>query len=189
LAAFGDYSKLKRYYDLAPNVTDLPETKIYLSLEETEFVTCVYGLTVPDTDFPAYPDELPRTIRDLHSYLSSLDFADAKPWELPYVEVMIWGYDYAPDESIHWPKDWPGLDSPSSIKRGDAYSIFLPGKELLKLREFLKTRKEKGAVEIDGKKWAVSFRYTFPSEPIWFEAFQREPEKEEEPNRAWSSSS
>ena len=103
------------------------------------------------------------------------------------MEVIIWGYDYAPDESIYWPKDRPGLESPSTLKRRDAYSIFIPGKELPKLREFLKTRKEKGAVEIGGKKWAVSIRYTFPNEPIWFKAFRSEPEEEEEPNKAIDS--
>ena len=60
------------------------------------------------------------------------------------------------------------------LEPGDSYSIFMPGKELPKLLDFLKTRKEKGAVEIDGKKWAVSFRYTFPSEPVWLKAFRQE---------------
>jgi len=196
LTSFGDYSKLKRYYDLAPHVTDLPETKIYLSPDGGNLVTTVYGLMVTDTHLPAYstfgadrkPDKLPALIKELHTYLTSLDFADAKPWEPSYVEAMIWGYDYAPDESIQWPKDWPGLDSPNTLKRRDAYSIFLPGKELPKLREFLKTQKEKGAVEIEKKKWAVSIRYTFPSEPVWFKAFRAEPEKEtKEPNKAIDS--
>lgn len=195
LSSFGDYSKLNRYYNLAPDTLDLPETKIYLSLGQTEFVTGVYGLMVPDTHLPAYvtfkgdvePDELPKAIKDLHSYLTSLDFPGAKPWKPPYVEAMVWGYEYAPDESIHWPKDWPGLDSPSTLKRGDAYSIFLPGQQLPKLRELLKTQKEKGAVEIGGKKWAVSVRYTFPSEPVWFKAFRGEAEEEEKPDKAVDS--
>jgi hypothetical protein len=180
LAAFGDYSKLKRHYDLAPYVTDQPETYIYLNLGGKTFVTSVYGLMVPDTESPAdttsegkrKADRLPNAIRDLHAYLTSLAFAGAKPWDPPYVEAMIWPYDYAPDESVYWPKDWPGLVSPNTLKRGDSYSIFLPGKELPRLRDFLKTQKEKGAVELDGKKWAVSYRYAFPGEPVWFKAFR-----------------
>jgi hypothetical protein len=190
LSTFGDYSKLNRYYDLARNSFDLPETKIFLSLGGKKFATTVYGLTVSGTSLRAYstfagkqkPDELPKMIKDLHEYMTSLDFTDAKPWEPPYVEVMVWGYDYAPDESIHWPKEWPGLASPSTLKRGDSYSIFLPGKELTKLRDFLKTGKEKGAVEIGGKKWAVSVRYVFPSEPVWLRAF-RDDSEEKKPNK------
>jgi hypothetical protein len=85
---------------------------------------------------------------------------------------MIWGYEYAPDKSIYWPKNWPGLKSPNTLRRGDSYSIFLPGKEIPKLVDLLAKQKEKGAVEIDGKKWAVSIRYTFPSEPVWFNVFR-----------------
>jgi hypothetical protein len=40
--------------------------------------------------------------------------------------------------------------------------------------DFLKTQKEKGAVEIDGKKWVVSYRFAFPSEPVWLKAFRQE---------------
>lgn len=185
LLAFGDYSNVKRYYDMAPEVTDQPETRIYLSLGQTKFVTRVYGLMVSDTRLPGYtvmgsgkkPDELPQALKELHAYLTSLAFPDAKPWKPPYVEAMIWAYDYATDESIHWPKDWPNLESPNALKRGDTYSIFLPGTELPKLREFLATRKDKGAVEIANKKWAVSYRYTFPSEPIWFKAFRYDPDE------------
>jgi hypothetical protein len=184
LSTFGDYAKVKRYYNLVPNVTDRPETWIYLALKGKEFVTGVYGLSVPpNPDIPrpgtlkgeGRPDELPKAVKDLHAYLTSLDFADAKPWEPQYVEAMIRKYEYAPDKSILWPKNWPGLDSPSTLKRRDQYSIFLPGKELPKLRDFLKTCNEKGAVEIGGKKWAVSYRFTFPSEPVWRKAFSQPP--------------
>jgi hypothetical protein len=189
ISAFGDYSKLKRHYDII-SVTDQPETKIYLDLNRPAFVTSVYGLRVSGTKHPPdsfsgdeqQQDGLPKAIRDLHAYMTSLDFADATPWEPLYIEVMIWGYEYAPEESIHWPKEWPGLESTSTLKRGNSYSIFLPGNQFPKLLDFLKTQKEKGAVEIGGKKWAVSFRYTFPSEPVWFKAFRGNPEQQK-PNK------
>lgn len=174
ISSFGTYSSLKRYYELV-RWTDQPETKIYLSLNGTEFVTRVYGLRVSDKKISEDRifESLPIAIKDLHAYLTSLDFAGAKPWVPPYVEVMVSRASaYASGKSIHWPKDWPGLSSPSTLKRGESYSIFLPGKELLKLRKFLKTRKKRGAVEISGEYWAVSVRYTFPGEPVWFKAFQ-----------------
>lgn len=181
LAAFGDFSAIKGHYNLAPNVTDQPETEIYLNLNGRLVVTTVYGLMVPRTQLPAYTvmpgsqplDSLPGSLRGLYEYLIQLKFAEAKPWQPAYIEVMVWGYSYAPDKSIHWPKEWPGLDSPDTVKRGDAYSIFLPGADIEKLRNFLNTRKQKGAVEIGGKKWAVAFRYAFPSEPVWMRAFRQ----------------
>ena len=180
LSSFGDYEDTKPHYDLAPAVTDLPETRLYLSFDNTKLVTSVYGLKISDTKLPAVgifgndtkPDSLPDNIKNLHAYLTSLDFDGAEPWEPAWVEVMIWSYDYAPEESIRWPDDWPGLDSPYTVKRGDSYSIFLPGQEIPRLREFLKTRRSKGAIEIDGQKWAASARYTFPGEPTWNRAFR-----------------
>ena len=186
LASFGDYSKLKSSYNLAPNVFDLPSTRMYLKPESREYAVEIYGLMTEGTELPATssfpgdekPDKLPESLRALHSYLTSLTFPDSKPWKPAFVEAMIWSYEYAPEQSIHWPKEWPGLKSSNTLKRGDSYSIFLPGSDEAKLRAFLKTEKEKGAVEIDGKKWAVSVRRTFPSEPVWFKAFEKVWEEE-----------
>ena len=180
LQSFGDYANIKRRYNLAEGAKDLPETKIYLALKGKEIITSVYGLMVSRTGHILYgpqdgeqkSDALPRAIKDLHLFMATLDFADASEWTPPYVEVMIWDYEYAPDRSIQWPKKWPGLKSKNALKRGDSYSIFLSGNKLYELRLFLKKQRERGAVEIDGKKWAVSARYTFPSELIWSRAFR-----------------
>jgi len=187
ISSFGEISKVKRSY--LTTATDQPETKLYLNLDlgEPSLVTSVHRLGASNTMLPGRTSSagkqaqgaLPKTIRDLYTYLTSLEFVDAVPWEPAYVEVMIWRYDYAPAASIHWPKEWPGLESPSTLKRGDSYSIFLPGKQLPRLRAFLKTQKEKGAVEIEGKKWAVAFRYTFPNEPVWAKAFRGDPEEQQ----------
>ncbi len=56
-------------------------------------------------------------------------------------------------------------------KVNDRLAIFLDGALLPKLREFLATRKPKSAVGIEGKKMAVSYRFTFPGEPAWRKAF------------------
>ena len=93
------------------------------------------------------------------------------------MEVMIWPYENAPDASSVWPKEWPGINSQRSMKRGDSYSIFLDGALLPKLRKFLETGKARGAVEIGGKKWDVSYRFAFPSEPVWRNEFYGAAEK------------
>lgn len=203
LAAFGDFAGLKRYYDLAPNVTDMPETLVYFDLGDKPLVTRVYGLMTPNTVLGGYtmgplvgkPDELPKAIKGLHEYLTTLDFKDAKPWEPEFIEVVVWGCDDDSEESIHWPKDWPGLTSPKTVKReqwpkdwlglGSSnapkreqnYSIFLPGKERARLVAFLRMQKTNVAVEIDGRRWNVVYRYVFPGEPVWNNAFAEKPQE------------
>lgn len=175
----------KYLYSLRPNVTDQPEAMFYVRAGERELATRVYGLKITGTKLPAYtvlpggrkPDSVPDELLELHSYLSSVEYPDSKEWSPKYVEVMIWPYEYAPDASIIWPKDWPALDSEHSLKRGDSYSIFLDGSVLPALQKFLQAGKERGAVEIGGKKWALSYRRVFPSEPIWRKAFQNANEK------------
>jgi hypothetical protein len=178
IASFGDYSQIKRFYDLAPNVTGQPETKMYIDVDGNTFVTSVYGMMVPETPLPASTvtlegrkaDQLPKCLENLHEYLTHLRFESAGLWTPRYIEVMIWPYESVPAEFVHWPRGWPGLDSPYMVKRGDSCSIFLPGKDLAGLRDFLGA--VRGAVEIGGKQWAIGYRFVFPSEPLWSEAFK-----------------
>lgn len=51
-----------------------------------------------------------------------------------------------------------------SAKEAAAY---LPSTSLAQLRAFLKRRSDKGAVEIDGRKWSASIRFPFPQEQLW----------------------
>ena len=180
LASCGDWHNCKDYYDLVPG-TDQPETQIYMDIDGQQIVTRIYGLTTTGASLPAFratggehwSDTLPESLVRLHEYLTQLDCADAKEWIPQYVEVMIWPYDNAPDTSIQWPAEWPGVDSEDAIARGESYSIFMPGDKINDLRRFLATRKDHGAVEISGRKWSVSLRYVFPSEPVWWTAFQQ----------------
>ena len=88
ILSFGDYSKINRSYDLAPNVADLPETKIFLNLHGAKLGTSIYGLMVPDARILALssipgqdkPDTLPENLKNLHNYLSNLKFESSKEW-------------------------------------------------------------------------------------------------------------
>lgn len=172
---------LKTSYNMHPNVTDLPESRFYFRDGDREIATNVYGLMAPETKLPGYtefpsktkPTSPPKELLALHKWLCGLDYPDSKQWTPKYIEVMLWDYGYAPDPSIQWPAAWPSLTSDRAMKRGDSYSIFLDGSLLPKLRKFLSTKKPKGAVEIGGKKMAVSYRFTFPGEPVWRKAFEQ----------------
>jgi hypothetical protein len=166
---------IKRWYNIRPNISDQPQARLYLHEGAAEVATSVYGLMCTGTDLPGYtegprsfdPTLPPIELLTLHQWLCQLDFPSSKEWSSKYVEVMFWDYSYAPEASILWPAHWPTLDSDRAIQRGETYSIFLDGSMLPELQRFLASRKEKGAVEIGGKKMAVSYRFTFPGEPVW----------------------
>ncbi|RSY85481.1 hypothetical protein DAH66_10455 [Sphingomonas koreensis] len=141
--------------------TDQPDNDLLVYGAERPFFISVYG------SFTRVGQRLPGAIWSAYARLRAFDPPNAVDWLPEKIEVMIWPYEYAPEESIKWPQEWPGLDDPATRKRRDAYSIFLPSSELDKLNVFLAARKQKGAVEIGGKKWAVSFRMPFAHENLW----------------------
>jgi hypothetical protein len=180
-----DLKDLKRFYNVHPNATDQPQALLYFRDGDRELTTKIYGLQAPDTKPYSFtmshaklkPDAVPGELIELHKFFCTVDYSDSREWTPRYVEAVAWSYSYAPDASIIWPKDWPGLDSERSFERRGSYSIFLDGSVLPDLQKFLQTRNEKGAIEIGGRKWIVSYRYTFPSEPVWMKAFQKKEEK------------
>ena len=107
----------------------------------------------------------PKEIREIFSLVTHFKHEDTANWLPAKIEVLFWSYDYAPDESIIWPDDWPDLSDSSTVKRGDSsYSVFLDSKHLDELKDFIKTRREKGAVLINGQKMSISYRISVPGE-------------------------
>lgn len=161
--------------NLRPGWTDQPESHFFLDVDGHKQVTYVYGLGTPADSEAELPDgqevadALPDSIKGLHQYLAEFHVAGATKWVPELLEVMIWDYSRAPDASIPWPAHWPGLSDPTTRKRRDDYSIYLPGSEEEALVAFLATQKEKGAIEIDGKNWAAAYRYVLPR---WRDAFK-----------------
>ena len=143
--------------------TDQPDNNLLVYGRGTPFFISVYG-SLAD---PALRSNLPAPIVRAFDRLRNFTATDAQGWLPQNVEVMVWPYEYAPDKSIAWPKRWPDLYDRTTVGRGDSYSIFMSATELPALEAFLATRKERGAIEINGKKWAVSVRLPFPHEPLW----------------------
>lgn len=144
--------------------TDQPQNWLLIYGAKDPIFIWVYGSFREE----AVRAKLPPEIVAIRDKLRSFEDGRASKWLPGEFEVMIWPYDYAPDPSIVWPKKWPGLDAPTTRSRGeDRFSLYLPSAVLESLRAFLATRREKGAVEIGGKKWAASFRLPFPHEKLW----------------------
>jgi hypothetical protein len=113
-------------------------------------------------------ESLPDEIRQTLARIEEQRKINGSAWLPEKIEVMFWPYAYAPEEAIPWPKDWPSLDAKDTRKRGeDSFSVFLPAIKLAELRQLLGNQKQKGAVLVDGKKMAQSYRFPFPGEEMW----------------------
>lgn len=149
-------------YDAA-SATDQPDNLLLVYREKLPFYISVYG----SLDDNSVRSKLPKAITDAFDKLRHFQAPSARTWLPDRVEVMVWPYEYAPDQSIVWPQRWPNLADANTRKRGDSYSIFIPSAELPALKAFLASRTEKAAVEIDGRKFAASVRLPFPHESLW----------------------
>ncbi len=157
-----DYlGQLHGHYDAAP-MTDQPEATILDYRRDKATIVSVYG----SLSSPKVRRKTPNTIVSVYDKLKGFD-RPGIDWLPDKVEVMVWPYEYAPEASIVWPEDLPDLTDASTVQRGDSFSIYVPSSKLRQVRDFLARRKEKGAIEIGGRKWAAAIRFPFPAEHLW----------------------
>lgn len=148
----------------ATHTTDQPDQDLLIYRDGKPVFVSVYG-SLKDREVRA---KLPKEVVAAYDTLKTFHSSQSRIWLPEDVEVMVWPYENAIDPSIKWPQDWPDLSDPKTTKRGeDSFSIFMPSSRLAELRTFLKTRGEKGAVQIDGRKWSASIRFPFPHEKLW----------------------
>ncbi len=153
------YGLKKKYSTI--NFSDQTTFELHFPKKEKMEVISVYGPIKKRDDARK---KVPEEFLHLFDHMVSFKHPEAKKWIPEFLEVMVWPYSYAPEESIVWPSSWPDTKSTSTIKRSEIYSIYLPYDKKEEFIRFIKTRNERGAVLINGKKWTVSTRIPFPHE-------------------------
>ncbi|MCP8889304.1 hypothetical protein [Sphingomonas faeni] len=147
----------------AANASDQPDNALLIYGSTPPVYITVYG----SLENASVRSKLPSSVLKAYDRLRGFSASNSRPWLPEAVEVMLTPYENAREPSIAWPKRWPDLNDPTTRQRGDSYSIALPSAELPALRVFLARRATKGAVEIDGRKWAAHIRLPFPHESLW----------------------
>jgi hypothetical protein len=167
------FTSLESRYEPAGGISDAPETVMVLRKKDgTHKGVYVYG-SIRRADDGSYPRGVPNLVADIFHFATTYDNPKATEWLPDYIEVIVWPYEYAPDKDLVWPKGWPDLSDPRTVKNGDGYSIYLEKARFEELKAFLAKRRERQAVRISGKKWAIDARLPFPNEQIWREMKSR----------------
>ncbi|WP_419905270.1 hypothetical protein [Kiloniella sp.] len=140
--------------------SDLATARIQFSLNNVQRSISVYGGFSENNTGVIVPSQLYK----VYQYFMNHKSITAQVWYPPDVEIMVWPFEYAKN-SISWPQDWPDLNSASTYKwGGDSYSIYLPYENLEAFKSLESTGDNGIAVEINGRKWAASYRIPFPHE-------------------------
>lgn len=89
---------------------------------------------------------------------------NSKEWLPDNIEILLTDYSYSPESPKIWPESWPNLKNELTVKRNDLlYSLYLPKENFEDFIKIISDLKEKQAIEIDGKKFSVSYRLPFPN--------------------------
>lgn len=141
----------------ASDYTDQPRNELIFQYKGEMKITGVYGALGGEAREAA-----PKAFFAVYDKIKSLKLDDAEIWLPEKIEVMIWPYEYSPEEPLIWPQGWPDLNDKATEKRGDSYSLFLEKEKFVPFLELYVKRRQKQALLINEKKWAVAFRIPFP---------------------------
>jgi hypothetical protein len=142
-------------------LTDQPTNEMILNFDSVKQIS-VYGNLRGDDSKARV--RTPKSFLTVYDNLIKFDDTNSKEWLPDTFEVMATAYSYSPEKPIMWSKDWSDLKSSSTVKRNDdLYSIYLDKKYFPDFIKLLKNLKEKQAVEINGEKFSLSYRFPFPN--------------------------
>lgn len=144
----------------ASNWTDQPQNILTLNLTEKTKTINVYGqLKGNSEDRKKTPEDFLAIYDKIKQYKNK----NAKEWLPEKIEVMFWGYDYAPGKRP-WIKGFPDLNSPETVKFNDgSYTLFIDKANFDELKKYYWSMGDREAVEINGKKMSMSYRLAFPN--------------------------
>jgi len=145
----------------ASSAADQPSNELMLHFDSVK-ITTVYG----DLRHPTSParTRVPAAYLGVYDKLIGYSNPAAQRWLPERVEVLLTDYSNSPEAPRKWPRSFPDLRDPATVRRNDnLHVLYLDSRDyaaLLKLRQELGPKQ---AVEINGRKFSVSVRLPFPN--------------------------
>lgn len=145
----------------ASSETDQPTNIMLLNFDTLKQIN-VYGFIRERTSEAR--QKTPKVFLTVFDNIINFESDKAKEWLPDTFEVMATKYSYSPEKPLQWNKDWNDIKSSSTMKRNDdLYSIYLDKMYFDDFLKLLKRLKEKQAVEINGEKYSLTYRFPFPN--------------------------
>lgn len=139
--------------------TDQPTNVLILNIKMKKVIR-VYGRLKNDGEARG---KTPTEFLEVYDNIKNYKNPKAKEWLPKQIEVMFWDYNYAQNKRP-WIEGFPDLKSPTTIKINDElYSVLIDKRDFEKFRKYYSSMAANEAVEINGKKMAISYRLPFPN--------------------------
>lgn len=144
----------------ASRVADQPTNQLIFNFD-TLVVKSTYGDLRHDSTARA---NTPPAFLKVYDRIIEFQDNHAKEWLPEKIEVLVSDYQHSTEQAVKWPHSWPTLKSPDTVWRSEKlYSLYLDKKHFKELLSLMKKLKDKQAVEINGKKFSISYRLPFPN--------------------------
>lgn len=150
----------KEYFEVS-NFTDQPTNILLLNFDTLKEIS-VYGnlhkKNIEDRK------NTPKDFLTVYDNIKEFKSKNVNEWLPDNIEILLTDYSHSPDTPKSWPENWPNLNSELTLKRSEfLYSLYLPKEYFDDFIKLISDLKEKQAVEINGKKFSISYRFPFPN--------------------------
>ncbi len=148
-------------YIEASSWTDQPTNILLLNFDTVKQISVYGNLAKKDNETRK---QTPKYFLTVYDNIKKFESNKAKEWLPDSIEIMLTDYSHSPEKPKEWPENWPNLKSESTIERSESlYSLYLPKENFEEFINLISDLKEKQAVEVNGKKFSVSYRLPFPN--------------------------
>ncbi len=151
----------QKEYIEASNWTDQPTNILLLNFDTVKQISVYGNLDKKDNETRK---QTPKDFLTVYDNIKKFESKKAKEWLPDNIEIMLTDYSHSPEEPKEWPENWPNLENESTIERSESlYSLYIPKEDFEDFIKLTSDLKEKQAVEINGKKFSVSYRLPYPN--------------------------
>ena len=148
-------------YTEASSWTDQPTNILLLNFDTLRQIMVYGNLRNPKSEAR---NKTPKDFIAVYDNILKFTNDTAKEWLPDRIEILATNYSYSPEKPLKWNTEWGDLNSSTTVKRSDdLYSIYLDKKYFNDFVKLLQSLKQKQAVEINGKKYSLSYRLPFPN--------------------------
>ncbi|TNE53867.1 MAG: hypothetical protein EP338_10080 [Bacteroidetes bacterium] len=145
---------------VASSSTDQPTNELILNFDEV-IIKRVYGSLRSNNEARK---KTPNDFLVIYDNLTNYKNEQETEWLPDNIEILLTDFNHSQEKPKKWPKEWPTLESKTTIQRNESlYSIYLPKEEVEDFIKLISDLKETQAVELNGKKFSISYRLPFPN--------------------------
>jgi hypothetical protein len=156
-----DSLQLLPFYMHASDWTDQPTNTLILNFDTLKEIS-VYG-RLRDLKNEAR-NNTPECFLNAFDTIIHFESKDAVEWIPDSIEVMAVNYSYSSKKPAKWLENCGDLKTATTVKRNaDLYSIYIDKKYFPDLVKLIKGLKRGQAIEINGEKFSLYYRFPFPN--------------------------